>query len=186
MKKVALGRLVLTMALALATPAIATPITGSVAIVGFDTYSATGISFHVPSLVGSASGSLAIMQSYPVVTLGNIASFSNATGHVLFDWNHGGTDITLTIHTLTVMQNTSTFLNVFGTAEITETGLSPTPYDFSLTSTRAGLTTFTVDAAPAASPVPEPGSLLLVGGGLLGLAGLLFRKARKQVSTLPC
>ncbi|QHS51287.1 PEP-CTERM sorting domain-containing protein [Edaphobacter sp. 12200R-103] len=35
----------------------------------------------------------------------------------------------------------------------------------------------TFDVTPAASPVPEPGTLLLLGTGILGVAGSLRRKA---------
>jgi hypothetical protein len=44
--------------------------------------------------------------------------------------------------------------------------------------------TIDLSATPLVGPVPEPGSLLLVGSGLLGFAGLLLRNAKKRTSTL--
>jgi hypothetical protein len=91
-------------------------------------------------------------------------------------------DIKVTILTLNVMTNSNRFLNVLGTILISETGKTSTSFDFSLTSTRTdGVTDF----ALTISPVPEPGTLFLVGSGLLGIAGILFRKAKRPISALP-
>ena len=36
----------------------------------------------------------------------------------------------------------------------------------------------TVDVTPNVSPTPEPGTLVMLGSGLLGMAGLIRRKVR--------
>lgn len=192
MKIVALGVFALAMAFALETPAGATSITGSVAIGsgGVNTYTATSAKFNSPGYVEGATGSLSIMAANMAdesTTLFNIGNFATEGGHELFDWNHLGTDITFTVLTLTVVLDNSQFLNVTGTGTLTETGKSPTPYLFSLTGTRSGdgTTGFTLDAMPPAA-TPEPGSLFLVGTGLLCLAGFLFRKAKKPAATSRC
>jgi hypothetical protein len=185
MKRVALGLVVLAMAFAFVTRARASSITGDVSIAGLDSYTATSVTFTNPGIVLTSTGSLSTMLSVPLVTFNNITSFSTEAGKVLFDWNHSGIDIKMTILALTVLSDTSKFLNVVGTATMTETGFSPTKYDFSLTSTTTGVTSYTLDALPP-STVPEPGSLLLVGSGLVSLAVLLYRKAKKPTSTLRC
>jgi len=163
------------LSLAFAPSAIASPITGDLAIGGTNSYSLTGVDFHNHlGFVFAADGDLAVMNSSPLVMMSNI-TFANAAGELLFDWNHGGTEITLTILNLIVDQNGPTFLNTHGTATLTETGFDPTHFDITLTSTRLGLT----DYALTVSAVPEPGSLLLVGSGLVGFAGLLFRRLKK-------
>jgi hypothetical protein len=174
-KKVALGFHALVLSLAFAPPAIASSITGDIAIGGVNTYTLTDVDFHNHmGFVFMADGNLAVLNTFPLVMMSDI-TFATAAGELLFDWNHGGTEITLTILNLIVDKNNSKFLNTHGTATVTETGFDPTRFDISLTSTRGGLT----DYALTVSPIPEPGSLLLVGSGLVGFAGLLFRRLKK-------
>jgi hypothetical protein len=78
-----------------------------------------------------------------------------------------------------------TCLNFTGIGTFTGTGavdFDPTPASFNFTSQYApgssspDITTFSVSASSAASPVPEPASLALFGTGLLGVVGLARRK----------
>jgi PEP-CTERM motif len=68
--------------------------------------------------------------------------------------------------------------------------IGSTPYRFSLMSTanyvfsydnlqKNSSGTITAKLDPSASPVPEPGSLALLGTGLLGGAGAIFRRLRR-------
>jgi hypothetical protein len=174
MKRVAPGLLALVFSLALTQPAIADTITGVVEAGGSNSRTLTGINFVNPGFVFLASGSLGVMDHTDFLTMNNF-QYANAPGTLLFDWNHNGVDITMTILTSVIKDNDG-FLNLVGTGMVTETGFSATPYDFGLTSTRTGGAT---SYALTLSTVPEPGSLFLVGSGLLALAGLLFRKLKK-------
>jgi hypothetical protein len=185
MKRVTLGLVALAMALAQAPSAMAASLTGQAAIAGIDTYNATGIMFVNPGLVFSSTDGLSALKGQ-FINLSSF-SFSSATHTLMFDFKSGGAEVEFTILSLTVMQNDPKFLNVVGTGILTDTGFDPTNYVFSLTSTTtATQTSYGFTLAPA-SAVPEPASLLLLGTGLLSLAGLLFRRAKKPPSSaLPC
>lgn len=174
-------RLCFALTLALfALRAEATNITGNLAIAGLDTYTGSSITFHDPGTVLLATGSLNVM-SPPTITplnLINEPTFLAEAGKELFSWTQNGVTITMTTDTFIVNNDNAFFLNVLGKATLTETGFSPTPYNFSLASTRPdGTTSYTLDVTQIPA-VGEPSSLVLLGTGLLSMALLYWSRKR--------
>ena len=176
MKKVALGLVALAIAV-IAPSAMATSIVGQAAIAGADKYSATGITFTNPAVVFLADGALSPLLLEPI-TINNF-NFTSPQSTVLFDLS----GFEFTISTVAVSLNNHNFLNLSGTGTLTDAGFDPTPYMFNLSSNRTAddFYSYGLTLAPT-SAVPEPASLLLLGSGLMGFAGLMLRKAKRRPS----
>ena len=163
------------LALVLAIPASATPITGDFVISGLDTFNSLGITFHNPGTTVAASGSFAAMMGAPI----NLPSglFADAPGTTMFDFASGGTTIDVTILSLNILSASPSILTLGGLDQVLINGTNTATYHYFLTTIA-----FDDGAAYvlANAPVPEPAGLILVGTGILLLAALAFGKARRE------
>jgi len=198
LRKLTIGFLALATALAITPGAFAASlIVGTIGVAGGnDKWDSSGssVTFTTPSgFVVDNSVNLTAIATGTTVTIDD-SIFLSATPDGLFftTASSGGNVATFTITGPVVVtqpvdepQGTGTgqYLDVSGTGILTLTGYAPTVATFSFDSTDsnqnygAGSSTFGIDiTSQAVAPTPEPGGLLLLGSGLLGLAGMLRRK----------
>lgn len=141
------------------TPGVPGPIVGG---------SATG-SFLLLGLNG-ANGTMADFSFAPSGGAGfpmpPIASFE------LF----AGIPLTFSLSSVSIILQTSRILALEGTGTFFVPGFDPTPGTFVFTGQTVGGASFSFSATQGATSVPEPGSMMLLGTGLFGLAAASRRR----------
>lgn len=155
-----------------AMSAHATSISGSISVFGAATTDGTTeVTFTNPATATLGTGSLALANGDLINMLSPLTAASVGN---LFTTASGPDAISFLLSSLTLTPIAGGQMEVTGSGLLSEAGFTNTAAGFELTTASNGNSTFTLDATVA----PEPSSLMLLGTGLSGMAGMFFRRRR--------